>query len=103
MPQNVRARYEERVANNWKRSKGRTGKRLEAGKDWQNDIAQLPTKDKQGNPIFYKEHDISIASHTNGRGAERIVVGHSQDGNVLYDYIYYTPNHYNDFIHLIPK
>ncbi|WP_238699698.1 ribonuclease domain-containing protein, partial [Helicobacter trogontum] len=103
MPQHVRARYEERVASNWKRSKGVPDKKLEAGRKWKNDIAQLPTRDTKGNPIFYKEHDISIASSQSGRGAERIVVGHSQDGNVLYDYIYYTPNHYNDFIHLIPK
>ncbi len=103
MSHNVRVRYEERVRNNWKRSKGKTGKKLEAGGKWKNEIAQLPTKDSKGNPIFYREHDISIASSKNGRGTERIVTGHNKDGNVLYDYIYYTPNHYYDFIHLIPK
>ena len=91
MPQNVRARYEERVKNNWKRINDKFNglKRRRAGGKWKNEVAQLPTKDKQGNPLEYIENDVNIILGGK-RDAERIVIGRNKNTKQFnYDYIYY--------------
>ena len=40
-------------------------------------------------------------SSKSGRDAEMIVTGHSKDGKLLEDYIYYTKDHYESFIRII--
>ena len=35
------------------------------------------------------------------RDSQRILTGHDKDGELLRDYIYYTSDHYKNFIHII--
>ncbi|MGX2973221.1 ribonuclease domain-containing protein [Helicobacter sp. T3_23-1059] len=102
LPQNVKDRYRERVKNRWDIRNRKTHK-FESGKDWHNDFMQLPTHDKQGNLIRYKEHDVNVVGRRQSRDKERIVTGYDDRGNLLLDYIYYTNDHYVTFAQIILK
>lgn len=48
------------------------------------------------------EHDVYI--EMNGtRDSKRIIAVSNSKNNILYDYIYYTKDHYENFIHITPK
>ena len=60
---------------------------------WHNRDNDLPTHDKNGNPITYSEYDVNPTPKGSTRDAERIVVG--SDGKT-----YYTNDHYKTFTEL---
>ena len=65
-------------------------------KTFKNKELVLPTKDKNGNPITYKEYDIEPPKLIEGkltRGAKRVVIG--SDGSK-----YYSNDHYETFIEI---
>lgn len=61
------------------------------GQPFENAKRKLPTKDKDGKPITYREYDINpTPQHGANRGEERMVIG--SDGSA-----YYTNDHYTTF------
>ncbi|WP_376751576.1 ribonuclease domain-containing protein [Psychrobacter sanguinis] len=65
-------------------------RRKKWGSNYDNRNKVLPSKDKNGNNITYKEYDIPNMRDGLGAGIDRIVVG--SDGRR-----YYTGTHYDGF------
>ena len=61
------------------------------GRPWMNSNNQLPSADRAGNPISYREYDVSPNVKGTPRDAKRVVMG--DDGSA-----YYTTDHYESFI-----
>ncbi|MCL2853736.1 MAG: hypothetical protein FWE20_12045, partial [Defluviitaleaceae bacterium] len=66
---------------------------VRAGRLWHNKSAQLPSHDRNGNPITYREFDVNSQIPGQSRDAQRFVVG--SDGS-----IFFTDNHYNSFMRI---
>lgn len=77
------------ASNNGARQPGYVGDRRFAN-DGRGGGEQLPTTDKDGKPIAYKEYDVNPHAPPQNRGAERVVIG---DNGVAY----YTDDHYRTF------
>ena len=61
------------------------------GRPWMNSNNQLPSADSAGDPISYREYDVSPNVKGAPRNAKRVVMG--DDGSA-----YYTTDHYGSFI-----
>lgn len=90
LPKNVQKSYDEYKKNGWTNKSGATNG-TKAGGRHDNDNKLLPAKDVKGNPITYKEYDVSNKIAGQGRDSERFVTG--SDGS-----IYFTNIHYRGFI-----
>ena len=77
------------ASNNGARQQGYVGGRRFAN-DGRGGGERLPTRDKDGKAIAYKEYDVNPHTPPQNRGAERVVIG--DDGKA-----YYTNDHYRTF------
>ena len=91
LPKNVQDAYSNYDKNGWKGNyKGQT-KGTNAGGKYTNNKGTLPTKDRNGKSITYKEYDVDNKTAGKNRSSRRFVKG--SDGS-----IYYTDDHYKTFI-----
>ncbi len=89
LPQDAKDTFEKYEEAGWKGNVSGQSPGTKAGAGWDNETAQLPEFDSQGNPITYQEFDVNNKVAGAGRDAERFVKG--SDGS-----IYHTDNHYGD-------
>lgn len=92
-PEKVRTAYRNYQKNGWKGTYNGQTPGTKAGKKYKNEPQKLPMKDKNGNPLSYREFDINDKVPGQDRGSERFVV--DNNGKV-----YYTPDHYDNFIEI---
>ena len=91
LPKNVQDMYIKYSQSDWKGGVSGQSPGTKAGGRYNNDPPSLPTTDKSGNAISYKEYDVNNKLPQEKRDAERFVRG--SDGSV-----YYTKDHYESFI-----
>ena len=90
LPSNAKDMFNKYDASGWKGSVPGQTPGTAAGSQYLNRDAKLPTVDRAGNPITYKEFDVNNKLPNAGRDGERFVRG--SDGSV-----YYTNDHYGTF------
>ncbi|WP_420911921.1 ribonuclease domain-containing protein [Listeria aquatica] len=91
LPKNVEDSYRKYDKNGWKGNvEGQTAG-TKAGKTYRNGDEKLPSIDKNGEKIKYKEFDVNDKLPDSNRDSERFVKG--SDGS-----IYYTDDHYKNFV-----
>lgn len=89
LPENIKDSYDKYQTSGWKNHKDQTPG-TKAGKIYENDPPKLPTKDKNGNNLTYREYDVNNKLPGQSRDGERFV----RDNNGK---TYYTDDHYDTF------
>jgi|GEM_PF-6454276 len=97
LPANVQDAYARYQKGGWKGNTSGQTPGTKAGRTWGNKNAQLPTTDVQGNPLHYKEFDVNNKIQGLKRDMERFVRC-DETGTV-----YYTSQHYNTLVEVIPS
>jgi len=92
LPQNVQDAFHRYNNHGWRGTPPGV-RNVDAGRLWRNDRGQLPTHDRVGNPITYREFDVNSRIIGQNRDAQRFLVGN--DGS-----IFFTDNHYASFIRI---
>ena len=90
-PDNVKNTYHSYEKNGWKGNYRGQTPGTNAGRIWNNEFEDLPTKTSSGIPITYKEFDVNNKIPGIARDSERFL--YESDGSV-----YYTSDHYTTFI-----
>ena len=93
LPSSAQNSYKGYEGNGWKGNYSGQTPGTNAGRAWNNELGDLPTLDRSGNQITYREFDVNNRISGSSRDSERFLVG--SDGS-----IYYTPDHYGTFIRI---
>ena len=91
LPDNVKSSYQKYNENGWSGNVSGQTTGTKAGGVFKNRDRKLPTMDKNGNAITYKEFDGNNKMPNSNRDRERFIRG--SDGST-----YYTNDHYDSFV-----
>jgi guanyl-specific ribonuclease Sa len=94
LPDNAKSSYDSYNKSGWKGNYSGQTPGTAAGRAWDNEFEDLPTKTSSGNSITYKEFDVNSKVPGAGRDVERFLYG--SDGSV-----YYTSDHYITFTKIL--